>query len=299
MSVLPGPLRNPRLAEKICRRLARNFPAFFAERLRQPVLVVGFNNSAKSTMMRALQQYDEIGLYPDEGNSELWFPGFFPWLASTVEVAPVWYNPECFVEAVVQSRDDRFLQARAYMGAYQWLMGYEYLVNDSGMLAAILPDIAPVFPDARYIHIRRDGRVVSYLAARKEWSQMMRSPAKYKAAKCEFDFQSVLRRVAKYWAFTMSQVDEVAAANPGAVYTVCYESWCLEPDKTVRDIADFLACDGNQLALQWGQPIENMNELVLAEYSTQDKTTVIDAIGPVLAAKGHMWDDCANLQSSN
>lgn len=288
--MLPIGVGRQQFIESISRRLARNFPDTFATKLKKPVFVVGFNNSAKSTMMSALQKHPEICFYPHEGNNEIWFPGFFPWLQSNAKVDPVWYNPEAFAEAVLYKHSDTFLQARAYLGAYQWLMGGEYILNDSGMLAAILKGVSPAFPGAKYIHVLRDGRVVCYLVARREWNLIMRRPSKYKLHHCELGFQSVLRRVALYWAYTLEQVQAIAAEHPGSVYTISYEAWCSDNHKVIQSVADFIGLSGDLLPKKWKYTIENMNDYVLSEYSSQDMTTVIDAIGPKLNEKGYMWD---------
>ncbi len=291
MGILPPPLRKMPIARVLCRRLVKYFPEYFAARLRKPVLVFGFNNSAKSTIMQELLRNSEVNLYPDEGNYEFWFPGFFPWLQSHRNVPPIWYAPEEFVKAVVHSREEGFRVARSYLGAYQWLTGGEYMLNDSGMLAAILPDIASVFPDARYIRIQRDGRVVSYLLARQEWSLMMRNPAKYKSLNIEMDFQNVLRKVAKYWAYTVSRGDEVKELKRESFLEVHYETWCQNPDKVIQEISVFLGFSVNISGSGMNPSIGNMNAQILAEFTEEDMATVIDAIGPTLVAKGYMWGD--------
>ena len=71
------------------------------------------------------------------------------------------------------------MNARAQLGAYQWLIGGNSILIDSGMLAALLPSIADTFNDAYIIHVIRDGKVGPYLGARGMWSNMLRTPAKY------------------------------------------------------------------------------------------------------------------------
>ena len=289
MGILPLSMRKKPIARVLCRRLAKYFTGLFAAKLRKPVLVFGFNNSAKSSMIQALLQIPDVNVYPDEGNAEFWFPGFFPWAQSNKNVLPIWYDPEEFVRAVVHSRQDGFRIARSYLGAYQWLTGGECIVNESGMLAAILPDVSPTFPDAQYIHIQRDGRVVSYLHARQEWSLMMRSPLKYKSFNIEMNFQDVLRRVANYWAYTISRIDEVANLKGKMFLEVRYETWCQNPDKTIQEISNFIGCSSDISSVGLKSPIGNMNAQVLSEFTEEDISTVVDAIGPTLSARGEMW----------
>ena len=171
--------------------------------------MIGFNNGGKSTIVRTLRRSFNLCVFPGEGNAELWFPGFFPWIESTPPVGPIWSNPGAFVEAVNQTRSDGFRTARAFLGAYQWLYGGSEILNDSGMLAALLPDIAPMFPDAKFIHVVRDGRVASYLSARQEWTNIMRSVDRYGAYGVGTDFGNVLRRMSQYWAWSLDRVSVV------------------------------------------------------------------------------------------
>ena len=118
MGILPLSMRKKPIAMALCRRLAKYFTGLFAAKLRKPVLVFGFSNSAKSSMIQALSQNPEVNVYPDEGNAEFWFPGFFPWAQSNKNVLPIWYDPEEFVRAVMHSRQDGFRIARSYLGTY-------------------------------------------------------------------------------------------------------------------------------------------------------------------------------------
>ena len=66
------------------------------------------------------------------------------------------------------------------------------------MLAALAPDIAKDFPDARFVHFIRDGRLAAYITARLEWSRIIRSPGKYIEFYCPLSFSEVLKKMAEY-----------------------------------------------------------------------------------------------------
>ncbi|WP_297793861.1 hypothetical protein [uncultured Marinobacter sp.] len=127
-------------------------PRYFAKSLKRPVFVVGFNNSGKSSAVLALSRLAGLSIYPGEGNGELWFRGHFPWISSNVSVAPIWVAPNEFIRSVKDTNGHAFERARAQLGAYQWLTGGGNPLNDSGMLAALAPDITSTFPDAKFIH---------------------------------------------------------------------------------------------------------------------------------------------------
>jgi hypothetical protein len=280
----PGP-RRIRITQGVARRIARWTPRLGAERLHDPVFVVGFNNCGKSTVVDLLAQRPELLIYPGEGNGELWFPDFFPWIESSVDVGPIWSDPHRFIAAVMARRSDGFLSARAQLGAYQWLNGARRLINDSGMLAAVAPDTLGMFPDARYIHFVRDGRLSSYITARIEWSRIIRSPRKYLAYGCPINFSGVLERMAQYWAWTMDRMDEVKMRMPGQVLELRYEEWWRQPDQGVREILEFL--DLGSPHQPPPPPLQDLSESLRAEMTCAEVELLERTIGPALARKGY------------
>jgi hypothetical protein len=240
--------------------------------LRPPVFLVGFNNSGKSTLVEGLAQQPKLALFPGEGNDLIWFRGFYPWWKSDLELAPLWYSPEAFTRAVVDSRSDGFLEARAQLGAYQALRARgETLVNDSGMLAALLPEIIPAFPDARIIHLVRDGRVTSFLAAQKTMSLIAQHVERYRRSGCPVDAPGVLAAQAKYWCWTVERVRKAEARLPdGSLLQVRYEDWCDDPVGTLRSVARFVDADSHFRIPTWKVPIRNRNVDVLCSMSEAD-----------------------------
>ena len=274
-----------RLKMGLARRLARRVPSFFAKRLEAPVFIVGFNNCGKSTVVRLLESYTRLSIYPGEGNGELWFPGYFPWIESDVAVGPIWTNQLAFLEASQVTRQDGFLRARAQLGAYQWLNGGRRVLNDSGMLAGLAPDILERFPDATFVHFIRDGRLSSYLTARIEWTRIMRSPGKYIEHGCPLDFKSVLACMARYWAWTIGRMNQVAAAMPGRVLELRYEEVWGRPEDAVRRIAEFLdvPVQGKVPDLRY----KDLSELLLSEITEEEQALLEQIVGPTMLAKGY------------
>lgn len=254
-----------RMREAVARRLANYAPAVSCGWLESPCFAIGFNNSGKSTLIRSLVSGSKLCLYPTEGNGEFWFSGFFPWLERASGVFPIWYDPDEFVSAVLRSNGSDFNVAKTHLGAYQKLCGSKSIINDSGMLAALLPHIYSEFPGAKYIHVVRDGRVVSYLAARAEWVKIMRSPGKYLEYGGDLRFENVLERMGRYWAWVQKQVSVVRDARPGALIDVRYEDWCADPKKVLGEVGRFMGLsDDARLALSIDDlHLTNMNSIVL------------------------------------
>lgn len=277
------------LALKLSRRIYRLRRGHFQKRLTSPVFVVGFNNSGKSSAVQALNQFTELSIYPGEGNAELWFRGHFPWISSSAGVSPIWVAPDEFIRSVKATNGHEFDRARAQLGAYQWLTGGKYLLNDSGMLAALAPDITRTFPDAKFIHCIRDGRLASYITARLEWGKIIRSPGKYIDFNCPIRFRDVLLKMAQYWVWTTQRMDTVTEKVPGSVLELRYEDWWQNPDVMVNAVADFL-----DLSLPQGliphKPKKDLTRHLLSEISDGERRVLEEVLEPTLLKKGYQTD---------
>lgn len=259
---------------------------FFRRNLKNPVFVVGFNNSGKSTAIRILKRVDDLCIYPGEGNSELWFRGHFPWVESSVPVAPIWVAPDEFISSVKDTCGNCFKSSRAQLGAYQWLVGGRNLLNDSGMLASLAPDIAKEFPDAKFVHFIRDGRLAAYITARLEWSRIIRSPGKYIEFYCPLSFSEVLKKMAEYWVWTMKRMDEVSASMPNSVLELRYEDWWSDPEPMVKTVSEFIGV-GAPKNMKGSAPGSDLTNHLLSEMSAEEIALLEDIVGPAMRAKGY------------
>lgn len=274
------------LALKLSRRICWVRTIHFEKRLTAPVFVVGFNNSGKSSAVRLLSHQTDLSVYPGEGNGELWFRGHFPWISSSVPVAPIWVAPDEFIRSVKDRNGHSFERARAQLGAYQWLTGAKTLLNDSGMLAALAPDIASTFPDGRFIHFIRDGRLASYITARLEWSRIIRSPAKYIEFNCPIRFRDVLRKMAQYWVWTIQRMDLLAEAMPGSVLELRYDDWWQNPAPMVDTVADFLGLS-TPPPPELTEPRKDLTRHLLSEMSEDERLVLEEVLNPTLLKKGY------------
>lgn len=275
------------------RLLSQNF---FRRNLKSPVFVVGFNNSGKSTATSLLRRINELCIYPGEGNSDLWFRGHFPWIESSAPVSPIWVAPDEFVRSVKDACGNCFKSSRAQMGAYQWLVGGRNLLNDSGMLAGLAPDIAKDFPDAKFIHFTRDGRLAAYITARLEWSRIIRSPGKYIEYQCPLSFNEVLRKMAEYWVWTMGRMDKVSSAMPGSVLEVRYEDWWSDPLPMLTSVSDFIGVSAPK-HFSGNAPQTDLTQHLFSEMSFEEISMLERIVGPTMLAKGYRTSGVELLSS--
>lgn len=287
--ILPRRVRT-RVALAAACRLGSAFAGPCSGLLTPPVFVLGFNNSGKSTFVRRLALHSSLEVYPNEGNGTLWFPGFFPWVSSGQSIPPIWHDPEGFVEAALTSRKDPdFTSARAHLAVFQLISGRQRLLVDSGMAAAIASHLATAFPESKFLHVVRDGRIAAYVTAQLEWSRMLRAPARYQAVGCSLDFDSVLHRMARYWAWTVESMDTLAQKHPDAVLEVRYEDWCHDPVGCEGEVREFI---GEDPALRPPPPpdtgsMRRMSSFIAEQIRPAQADLIDHAAGKALQAKGY------------
>lgn len=279
-----------RVIEGLCRRMAVFFPEYFEKKLKNPVFFIGFNNSGKSMVISGLKRQNRIVVYPDEGNADMWFDGYFPWMIKQPDVPPIWCNPDQFIGSVLGNREDNYQRSRAQLGAYLWLVGGESIVNDSGMLGGLLPDIINTFENPKIVHFIRDGRVACYLSARREWSNMMRVPDRYQSAGCELEFEFVLEKMAKYWSWTVDRISSLQ--NKVSSYIeIRYEDICCDLHEQTRRIESFLDLPEGVVRKGFSQNIVNMNSIVLSDITESHIQIVNRSLGRQLSNKGYLQEE--------
>ena len=235
--------------------------------LRRMVFVVGFNKSAKSTIVHnCLVPQSRLSVFPGEGNDVLWFRGFYPWADMNLNIAPVWHDPERFIHEVLVSRKDGFREARSVLSIYQIIRApTNFLLNDSGMLAALLPDVMPVFPGAKVIHIVRDGRVVSSVAAKITFAMIKKNPEKYRSVGCPLNFYDIAEAKARYWCWTLDRIRQIEESYPRKVLQVRYEDWCVKPEVTLIEIMNFIGLRNPPVMAWQKEEFQNLNEKELSD----------------------------------
>lgn len=274
----------------ISRALATIAPATSANALRPPVFIVGFSKSGKTLLKHILARHPDVIGYPGEAN-ELWHPGYYPWYKSDLSVPPLWLDPSPFVRRSLENWSSRHrMTIRSRLGAFQKLSGKPVLLVDSAMIAFMVPDLLELFPGARFIHFYRDGRVCSYVTARKEHSKILDNRAAYRQGGCYFeDFNELLPRVASYWAATIAEMDRnmVSLSTSGAriLMELSYEDFCADPNGSLMKILEFLDIMDVQLRTDH---IMNANSMMLDKIPSETNALLLDVIGPTLERKGYV-----------
>ncbi len=271
--------------------LALGSPKFFASKVRNPCFFVGCGRSGTSLLANLLATHRDIAVYPYEAN-ELWHPQLFPWHRSHNGTAPIWVDPYAFTQASLKARskrDDKRLQA--VFGAYQFMFRQTHFVNKSVMVSFMIPHILQLFPDARFVHLVRDGRAVALSYAIHDRKTVDRFPSSYKKMNIDFPIDILVKKFAEYWKQHILEIEEQKAVldltTKGLIIELRYEDLCLNPNKHLSLIAEFMGLEPDKFAYANYSYVKNTNYKYQKELSIDTIQEIEAIMQPALTLKGY------------
>lgn len=229
------------LALRGARVMASYAPRLAARGLERPCFLVGCGRSGSSLLRRLLSRHPRLAVLPSEVN-ELWHPRLYPWTAGDRSVPPLWLDPERFTrESLARSSEADHQRRRATFGAYQRLRGGSCLVNKTEMIHFMLPRVGSWYPEARFVHLVRDGRAVALSRARRLQSRAHEAPDLPNLR----SFDELLDESARFWRSSILAVEEAEPGleEAGRYLEVRYEDLCGDPPSVLQRIARFFGVD--------------------------------------------------------
>ena len=258
---------------------------------RKPVFLVGCARSGTSILKRVIATHTDVVAFPEEAN-HLWHPTAYPWSQSDHRKPPHWADPVAFTRlSLADWRPGHGAKIRREFGAYQRLRGGAVFLNKSSMIACMLREVRELFPQARFVHIVRDGRSVALSYARKEHTKMEARAGAYRAHGFWFSFEEMLERMAVTWQTQLREIDRVVDSQgwvKDGVYFECrYEDFCRRPRELVEEIVGFLGLDRKRLHFRKQLQIRNMNYKVHEALAPAQIRALSERIGVDLARWGY------------
>lgn len=280
------PLNRARLATHAAKQLAAMPIAIAPHR---PVFIIGCARSGTSVLKRLLGAHPEIDAYPSEAN-ELWHPRSYPWHSGARRTPPLWQAPAAFTADSLSQWPARHSERlRRVFGWHQRLTRRPVFLGKSSMINFMLVDVDRLFPDARFIHIVRDGRAVALSYAEKEHRKMLAAPEVYRDAGAWYDFDSLIRHMGRLWQATLAEINRQCTSlgwSAAERYHRChYEDLCADPSAVLTELLGFIGAD--QRALPLGEPVRDMNHKFRERLSPVLLRDLDDALGDILAAQGY------------
>lgn len=229
--------------------LASAFPEYYAKQVKNPVFLIGCFRSGTSLLAHLLGLHRDIAEWSEA--NEVLDPVWYPWRPENQKRYPLEYDPYTFTEQWWQDMAPRQQEIRAKFGAYQWLRGKTHFLNKSPYNTFRLPQLLEIFPDARFIHIYRDGRAVAFSHAKKlvddnklqEWPEPQKSTFQNSA-------DEIAVWIARFWKLNLEEVEKQDAAlnltKNGQMMTLNYETLCANAEAQLNQICKFIGVNTNR-----------------------------------------------------
>lgn len=200
-----------------------------------PTFVVGTGRCGSTLFSRVLESHASLLVYPTEANN-LFFPHSYPYSRATLALPPIMQDPASFTQISLDAwPQNQARKLRDVFAGFRLLnpRGRLLLVK-SAMISFMMPRLLEIYPDARFIHLYRDGRSVVASILKKEW-------LKYENLTTQDEFMAW---AANYWSQCLLEIDRVEQAfglkARGQFFELSYEDFCEQPRELSASLADFL-----------------------------------------------------------
>lgn len=255
---------------------------------RDPMFVVGTGRCGTTLLINLLGTHSQLLDYPGEANT-LWHPNSYPYPKRTIETPRHIVEPGRFTELSVQSWPENYREHIQKEIKGYWLTHgpRRTMVVKSAMISFLMPELAEMFPNGRFLHIYRNGPAVvasfEKFFKRKEWLKYT-DEASHKA--------QFRQECAQYWGDCLFEIDHQKTAlgleQSGKFYEFSYESLCDAPRQILDDIADFFQVRRDGFGYDLSQ-IVSQNYKVGSDYTNDpDWQAAIKVMEPAMKLKGYL-----------
>jgi hypothetical protein len=254
--------KNPdKILKRIAIKIGTYVPDMASKWIKNPVFVIGCGRSGTTLLTTILAKHKDIANYSEA--NDIWDPNGYPWRFSNLTRPPVWKDPNTFNRMWWEdvSKTGYARKIKGIFGAYQFISRKKIFLNKTPMNTFKIPYILEIFPGARFIHIYRDGRAVSYSYQKKEYKKMIENPEPYKKTGHFYTGKILLEMMAKSWIDHIKEVEnqKQKLKQKFIFFELSYEEFCESPREMMNEIYDFLKIDKKRTGIQKFPPIKNMN----------------------------------------
>lgn len=271
-------------------QLATAAPTFFGKKLQNPIFIIGIARSGTTLLNNLMAQHHQVAALSEA--NDLWDATGFPWYASTRETPPIWVDHTAYIERWWRDNEARADEIRAVFGAYQWLQRKTYLLNKSPLNTYRVPQLVEMFPDAKYIHLVRDGRAVVQSYTRKQYGKNIEHPDVFEPLGL-LDEAEVTRKLADFWQISMDVVQATDASlgltQQGKLLEITYEALCDDVRGTLTQVSDFVGINVADFdASVWALEIRNQNHKWQTVFSDDIITDITARMHNGMVSKGYL-----------
>jgi hypothetical protein len=257
----------------------------------RPIFIIGCARSGTSILKRMLACHESIAAFPGEAN-HLWHPTGYPWVESDHRKPPLWSDPASFTKlSLADWSRGHGERLRREFAIYQRLRRKPVFLNKSAMIAFMLPEVLELFPEARFVHIVRDGRPVALSYAHKTHGKMRKSEEIHRARDLWCSFDDLLQKMAWLWQVHLDEIDRVVQTNEWVekgIYFECqYEDFCSRPREFIGEVLEFLDLPVEGMHFRKDLEVREMNYKFRKELSPETIRALTEIASGALERKGY------------
>lgn len=224
-------------------------PSFWAQQIRNPIFILGVARSGTTLLNDILGEHRQIAVLSEA--NDIWDPTGYPWNASKRETAPIWIDVQAYNARWWRDTKPRQQEIRAVFGAFQRLLNKPYFINKTPLNTYRVPQLLEIFPDARFIHIVRDGRAVVQSYTRKEYTKVQEMPDAFVPYGVR-ESDDVSRYLADFWQTSLDIVraddEKFGLSKTNRLIEIRYETLCEDMRGTLGKVCDFIGVSSKDFA---------------------------------------------------
>lgn len=219
-------------------------------------------------------------VFPHEGNN-LWFPLTYPYRLASIDVPPIIQAPAEYTRRSTGAWPaGQARRIRTTIDGFHRLFGAtKPLIYKSAMHSFMVEPILEIYPEARFIHMYRNGFSVVASLQQKEWH-------KYADITTVEEFE---RWCGTYWRDCIAEIDRVDKAlslsDSGKFFEFSYEALCADPVAIINELSRFLGVSAGSFSYDFSR-IRSTNYKAAA-VDSHSRLMLQSIMAPSLRLKGY------------
>ncbi len=260
-------------------RIARNRGV----EVKRPVVIVGTGRCGTTLLHMILKSHRDLVGFPGEAN-ELWHPQLYPPEKASVDTAPIEVDPKRFTEISLENWPHAHEETikRVFTGLHVLRGTSKVFYVKSAMISFMMPRILLIFPDARFVHMYRNGPAVVESYVKKNFG----SYSDFAPSEEDYRFYC-----ARYWKDCILEIERarqaLALAEDNAFFEFSYEALCEDPTGTLSGLADYLGVSPALFSFDVSR-VSSKNYKV-GDYAGADEWAgLLEVMYPAMKLKGYL-----------